>query len=81
MNFIPYQIEIEESEKILNPSENLVPHIILERKAVYEYLTIKTRSEPQVRHLMQQKLSDMRDAGWFIFDKVQTLSSSSPKER
>ena len=50
---------MEKSEILLNPFKNLVPHIILERKAVYEFLTIKTRSEPPMRHLMQQKLSDI----------------------
>ena len=70
---------MEKSENFLNSSKKLIPHIILEREAVYEFLTIETRSEPPLHHLMQQKLSDMTDAGCFNFDKVRALSSSSPK--
>ena len=61
---------MKKSGKLLNPSKNQVPQIILERKELYEFLTIKTRSELPLRHLMQHKLSDMTDAGCFVFDKV-----------
>ena len=67
---------MEKSEKLLNPSKNLVPHIILERKAGYKFLIIKIRSEPPLSHLMQHKLSDMTNAGCFVFDKVRAHSFS-----
>ena len=60
---------MEKSENLLNPSKNLIPHIILEIKALYEFLIIKTRSEPPLRNFMQHKLSDMTDAECFVLTK------------